>query len=73
MNKIRDVLQNPNVIVTHTDAPELYVWNTERQKNRAHDKVCRVISLSLGLALVKDSEGQMDGCDIDKVCYILRE
>eukprot|EP00884_Botryococcus_braunii_P018332 jgi/Botrbrau1/5182/Bobra.0172s0052.1 len=38
VNKIRELPQNPSIIVTHTDAPELYVWNTERQKNRAGDK-----------------------------------
>jgi histone-binding protein RBBP4 len=39
VNKIREVPQHPEVIVTHTDAPELYVWNTQTQPNAQRDKV----------------------------------
>jgi histone-binding protein RBBP4 len=39
VNKIREVPQHPEVIVTHTDAPELYVWNTQIQPNAQRDKV----------------------------------
>lgn len=39
VNKIREVPQHPEVIVTHTDAPELYVWNTQTQPNAHRDKV----------------------------------
>ncbi|WIA34025.1 hypothetical protein OEZ86_012406 [Tetradesmus obliquus] len=38
VNKIREVPQHPEVIVTHTDAPELYVWNTQTQPNAHRDK-----------------------------------
>ena len=31
VNKIRELPQHPEVLVTHTDAPELYVWNIEKQ------------------------------------------
>ncbi len=31
MNKIRELPQHPQIVVTHTDAPELYVWNTDTQ------------------------------------------
>eukprot|EP00891_Asterochloris_glomerata_P005462 jgi/Astpho2/5462/fgenesh1_pm.00077_%23_3_t len=37
VNKIRECPQEPSVLVTHTDAPELYVWSTERQHNRLGD------------------------------------
>ncbi len=30
VNKIRELHQYPHVLITHTDAPELYVWNTDR-------------------------------------------
>ena len=39
VNKIRECPQEPSVLVTHTDAPELYVWSTERQHNRLGDTV----------------------------------
>ncbi|KAI8467538.1 MAG: WD40-repeat-containing domain protein [Monoraphidium minutum] len=31
VNKIRELPQHPEVLVTHTDAPELYVWNVDKQ------------------------------------------
>ena len=39
VNKIREVPQHPHILVTHTDARELYVWNVLTQPNRAFDKV----------------------------------
>lgn len=39
VNKIRELPQHPTMIVTHTDAPELYVWNTQTQPNMTRDKV----------------------------------
>lgn len=39
VNKIREVPQHPHIVVTHTDKPELYVWNLDTQPNRASDKV----------------------------------
>ena len=39
VNKIRECPQHPSVVVTHTDAPQLFVWSTERQPNRQGDKV----------------------------------
>jgi hypothetical protein len=39
VNKIRELPQHPEVLVTHTDAPELYVWNTATQPNMSRDKV----------------------------------
>lgn len=35
VNRIREVPQHPHVLVTHTDAPHLYVWNMEAQPDRA--------------------------------------
>ena len=35
VNKIRELPQHPSLVVTHTDAPQLYVWNLDRQPNRA--------------------------------------
>ena len=40
VNKIREVPQRPQLLVTHTDAPELHVWDIERQENRHSAKVC---------------------------------
>jgi hypothetical protein len=39
VNKIRELPQHPAIIVTHTDAPELYVWNTVTQPNMTRDQV----------------------------------
>lgn len=36
VNKIRTIL--PGVVVTHTDSPELYVWDFGRQDSRGHDE-----------------------------------
>ncbi|KAL4443046.1 hypothetical protein ABPG77_008537 [Micractinium sp. CCAP 211/92] len=35
VNRIRELPQHPHVLVTHTDAPQLYVWNMEAQPDRA--------------------------------------
>ncbi|CAD7695435.1 unnamed protein product, partial [Ostreobium quekettii] len=35
VNKLRDVPQHPDLIVTHTDAPELFVWNVDKQPVRS--------------------------------------
>lgn len=40
VNKIREVPGYESILVTHTDAPELYVWSLERQPDRAQDRVC---------------------------------
>ena len=34
VNKMREFQASPNLLVTHTDAPELLVWNTETQPHR---------------------------------------
>lgn len=39
VNKIREVAECPDVVVTHTDAPELYVWNTATQPHMTKEKV----------------------------------
>jgi hypothetical protein len=39
VNRIREVPQHPHVLITHTDAPELHVWNTDSQPDRAGVKV----------------------------------
>ncbi|KAK9855790.1 hypothetical protein WJX84_011228 [Apatococcus fuscideae] len=38
VNKIRECPSHPAIVVTHTDAPQLYVWNVDRQRNRLGDK-----------------------------------
>ncbi|KAK9843200.1 hypothetical protein WJX74_008572 [Apatococcus lobatus] len=38
VNKIRECPSHPAIVVTHTDAPQLYVWNVGRQRNRLGDK-----------------------------------
>jgi hypothetical protein len=39
VNKIRELPQHPEVLVTHTDAPELYVWNVDKQPNAVRGPV----------------------------------
>mmetsp|Transcript_10242 Transcript_10242/g.19377 ORF Transcript_10242/g.19377 Transcript_10242/m.19377 type:complete len:567 (+) Transcript_10242:151-1851(+) len=34
VNKIRELTKLPHIVVTHTDAPQLYVWNVNRQPNK---------------------------------------
>ncbi len=34
VNKIRDVPGHPDLVVTHSDSKELFVWHTERQPAR---------------------------------------
>lgn len=34
VNRMREVPQHPHVLVTHTDAARLYVWNTDTQPDR---------------------------------------
>jgi histone-binding protein RBBP4 len=34
VNKIREFESRPDLLVTHTDAPELYVWDTDKQPHR---------------------------------------
>lgn len=36
MNRIRECPLYPNLLVTHTDAPELYVWNIRHYLNPSH-------------------------------------
>ncbi|GAX75310.1 hypothetical protein CEUSTIGMA_g2755.t1 [Chlamydomonas eustigma] len=38
VNKIREIPQHPELLVTHTDSPELYLWNMEKQPNRSREK-----------------------------------
>ncbi|KAL6755216.1 WD40 repeat-like protein [Haematococcus lacustris] len=39
VNKIREVPGHPQLVVTHTDAPEVYVWNVDKQPHRSRDKL----------------------------------
>lgn len=39
VNKIREVPGHADVVVTHTDSKDLYVWHTERQPNNRKEKV----------------------------------
>jgi histone-binding protein RBBP4 len=39
VNKIRELPQFPTIVVTHTDAAELYVWATDKQPDRSQDPV----------------------------------
>lgn len=60
MNKIRECPQHAHILVTHTDAKELYVWDIEKQPNRAADKV-RVL-MRLGLASLLGIHGIATDC-----------
>lgn len=44
VNRMREVPQHPHVLVTHTDAPHLFVWNTDTQPDRTGVKVCALCS-----------------------------
>lgn len=35
VNRIRELPQNSKIVATHTDSPEVYIWNTDTQPNRA--------------------------------------
>ena len=37
VNKVLDVPQHPHVVVTHSDTPEVYVWNFNTQEDRSLD------------------------------------
>ncbi len=37
VNKLLDVPHHPHVVVTHSDAPEVYVWNFNTQRDRSTD------------------------------------
>jgi histone-binding protein RBBP4 len=39
VNRMRELPQHPHVLVTHTDSPSLYVWNTDTQPDRTGVKV----------------------------------
>ena len=39
VNKIRECPMYPNIVVTHTDARELYVWDVDRQADRSGESV----------------------------------
>ena len=39
MNKIREIPQHPGLIVTHTDSPEVFLWNMDTQPSRSREKV----------------------------------
>eukprot|EP00798_Chlamydomonas_sp_ICE-L_P016080 gene16080-22219_t len=52
INKIKELPQNVNILVTHTDSPDLYIWNTDIQPNRHNDKGSRTPNSVAELKLV---------------------
>ncbi|XP_030465273.1 WD-40 repeat-containing protein MSI4 [Syzygium oleosum] len=34
VNRIRELPQNPNIVATHTDSPDVLIWDVESQPNR---------------------------------------
>uniref|UniRef100_A0A7S3VQR3 Histone-binding protein RBBP4-like N-terminal domain-containing protein n=1 Tax=Dunaliella tertiolecta TaxID=3047 RepID=A0A7S3VQR3_DUNTE len=38
VNKIREIPQHPGLVVTHTDAPEVLLWNVDKQPHRPREK-----------------------------------
>eukprot|EP00798_Chlamydomonas_sp_ICE-L_P030922 gene30922-35977_t len=38
VNKIREIPQHPGLVVTHTDSPELFLWNMDKQPSRTREK-----------------------------------
>ncbi|KAK9734517.1 hypothetical protein RND81_04G144900 [Saponaria officinalis] len=34
VNRIRELPQNSNIVATHTDSPDVYIWDVESQPNR---------------------------------------
>mmetsp|Transcript_6946 Transcript_6946/g.17049 ORF Transcript_6946/g.17049 Transcript_6946/m.17049 type:complete len:496 (+) Transcript_6946:242-1729(+) len=37
INKIRECALQPNLVVTHTDSPETYVWDIDKQQDRTNE------------------------------------
>lgn len=37
VNKVLDVPQHPGIVITHSDSPDVYVWNFNAQPDRAAD------------------------------------
>ncbi|GLI70202.1 hypothetical protein VaNZ11_015014 [Volvox africanus] len=60
VNKVREIPQHPEIVVTHTDSPQLYVWNMDRQPDR------RPQSAGLAAAAAKARSGRDRGGGGDK-------
>ncbi|KAG1673556.1 hypothetical protein FOA52_003856 [Chlamydomonas sp. UWO 241] len=62
VNKIREIPGHPHLVVTHTDSPELYVWNTDTQPDRgraAKEKSAKAEPSKPDLRLVGHKEDAM--------------
>jgi hypothetical protein len=46
VNKIREIPAHPQLVVTHTDAPEVFVWNVDKQPTRNKSHVRQLMSSS---------------------------
>mmetsp|Transcript_32149 Transcript_32149/g.83310 ORF Transcript_32149/g.83310 Transcript_32149/m.83310 type:complete len:464 (-) Transcript_32149:92-1483(-) len=65
VNKIREVPQHPTIVITHTDAAELYVWATDSQPDRApepHNATSKTSVADLVLTGHKDYAEFALGC-----------
>ncbi|GIL85595.1 hypothetical protein Vretimale_13300 [Volvox reticuliferus] len=58
VNKVRELPQHPEIVVTHTDSPQLYVWNMDRQPDRRPPPA--------GLATIKTRSSRDRGAGGDK-------
>ncbi|MEW5308101.1 MAG: hypothetical protein WDW38_000086 [Sanguina aurantia] len=38
INKVREVPNHPELLITHADTPELFLWNIDKQPNRQKDR-----------------------------------
>jgi len=38
VNRIRELPQHPNMVITHTDSPDVYVWDMSKQKDRSQEE-----------------------------------
>lgn len=57
INKVREVPNHPELLITHADTPELFLWNIDKQPNRQKDRV--------GLNVI-------EGCKTTGCPYVMR-
>ena len=56
VNKIREIPQHPELVVTHADSPEVFLWNMDKQPSRSREKVRERPDSDLFLVLSVESQ-----------------
>ncbi|GLC77757.1 hypothetical protein PLESTB_000958500 [Pleodorina starrii] len=62
VNKVRELPQHPELVVTHTDSPKLYVWNMDSQPDR-RPKSAGVAAASAKARSARERSGSDGGGD----------